>query len=312
MKRIIKISFILLILFMTVTLFKFNTVKAVDEYIDVVDEVINPSGSYNHTKARYLQKELNSVIGSKLITDGDVGTKTIKAIKTFQKAYGLTANGIVNNDTLVKLNTAYKCKKIIVSGTTVNIRDNPGFNSNVIGKVKKGDILSYYGNVKIGNYTWYKVWYNTGFAYIISTYTCSNFIEIDIVSQTIRLYNNKALILDTPITTGRLDGTNETKTGYFSIIRMDYAPNATTKMMYWIGFYSGQTGQGIHDSPWRKNYQNFSYYGGKVYKNLNYPAGNQNSGSHGCVNVPREKMKIIYNTIKPLYDSGVNVVIYSH
>ena len=120
-------------------------------------------------------------------------------------------------------------------------------------------------------------------------------------------------MLDTPITTGRLDGDNNTTKGFFPIVNMYQYPHTEKKKDYWIGFDS-YVGLGIHDSPWRGNTQNFNYYGGKVYKNLDpdYEAGDPETGSHGCVNVPRPKMKIMFQTIKPLYDSGVTFVVYSH
>ncbi len=43
--------------------------------------------------AKYLQQDLNYVLGLNLATDGVVGNKTVEAIKQFQKKYGLTVDG---------------------------------------------------------------------------------------------------------------------------------------------------------------------------------------------------------------------------
>ena len=293
MNKILKISFILLFILITGIVLNIHTSKAAN--IDLVSKTINPSGTYDNIQARYLQKELNCVIGSQIDTTGIVGTKTITAIKNFQRAYGLTVDGIVGPATRAKLNEAYKANKLIVCGNTVNVRDKAGFNSNVLGQVKKGDILTVYGSTTVSGKLWYKIWYQSGFAYITadSKYVRVDFVEIDIVSQTIRVYKNKVLLVDSQITTGRADGKNNTAPGYFTIVEKGHDTSPNAHMEYWIGF-DGYRGNGIHDASWRGTTPNFNYFGGKVYKNLNYPAGNENSGSHGCVNVPPTKMDIIY------------------
>lgn len=291
MKKILKIYFILALILIIAILFNISRVKAAD--VDTLSQNINPSQSYDRTQARYLQKELNSVIGTKLITDGVAGTQTVNAIKTFQKAYGLTADGIVGSATRSKLNEAYKASKVIVSSSAANVRDVAGFNSNILGQVKKGDLLTVYGSKTVDGRVWYKIWFKSGFAYISSTCVKVNFVEIDIISQTIRVYKNKVLLVDSQITTGRADGTHNTAPGYFTIVEKGHDTSPNPHMEYWIGF-DAYRGNGIHDASWRGTTPNFNYFGGKVYKNLNYAAGNKNSGSNGCVNVPPTKMDIIY------------------
>ena len=55
-------------------------------------------------------------------------------------------------------------------------------------------------------------------------------------------------------------------------------------MKYWMPFNGGI---GLHDASWR------SKFGGEIYKN---------SGSHGCVNLPRSVAETIYNNIDKLND----------
>jgi lipoprotein-anchoring transpeptidase ErfK/SrfK len=45
-------------------------------------------------------------------------------------------------------------------------------------------------------------------------------------------------------------------------------------------FYDGQ---GLHDAPWR------SEFGGTIY---------QTNGSHGCINLPADAAKVIYDNME--------------
>ena len=49
---------------------------------------------------------------------------------------------------------------------------------------------------------------------------------------------------------------------------------------YWMPFHDGQ---GLHDAPWR------SSFGGSIY---------QSNGSHGCVNLPANAARIIYENME--------------
>ena len=46
-------------------------------------------------------------------------------------------------------------------------------------------------------------------------------------------------------------------------------------------------------ASWRGSTENFTYFGGTVYKQ-NGKAGTKYSGSKGCVNIPPNKMPIIF------------------
>jgi peptidoglycan hydrolase-like protein with peptidoglycan-binding domain len=64
--------------------------------------------SSSYSSATYnLQKQLNSVIGSQLTTDGRRGPKTTQAIKMFQKKYGLVQDGIDGLVTKARLQELY-------------------------------------------------------------------------------------------------------------------------------------------------------------------------------------------------------------
>jgi len=53
----------------------------------------------------YLQRRLNGIGFGSLVVDGIFGVATEKAVKKFQKYYGLTADGIVGSQTWAKLET---------------------------------------------------------------------------------------------------------------------------------------------------------------------------------------------------------------
>ena len=72
---------------------------------------------------------------------------------------------------------------------------------------------------------------------------------------------------------------------------------------YWIRFSGGQ---GLHDASWRDSNYLYNYFGGVVYKNLKAAAGSKYSGSHGCVNIPSQKMPIIYTYA----EAGVPIYIH--
>ena len=307
MKKILFISITSLV-FILVLFLGTNVAKAAN--VDLVTKTMSPT-SYDRLQVRYLQKELNSTINSNLDTDGIYGAQTKTAVENFQRFFGKTVTGIANQETINKLNEVYTMDKVIISSTYVNVRKQATTSSPILGKLYKGDMVLVYGVKKVGNTDWYKIYFNGGFAYISSTCTKHTFIEIDIVSQTLRFYKNRKLVIDTPVTTGRTDGVHNTARGFFGIVAMynDTRPNA--HLRYQI-IFEGYIGLVIHDSSWRLDTVNFNYYGGKVYKNLSYPAGSKYSGSNGCVNVPYEKIKIFYPMVETVRNSGYSMPIYVH
>lgn len=65
------------------------------------------SGSIG-TQVRTLQHNLNKVVKSGLTIDGVCGTKTVAAIKTFQKKYGLKVDGVYGEKTYAKMKSVIK------------------------------------------------------------------------------------------------------------------------------------------------------------------------------------------------------------
>lgn len=115
------------------------------------------------------------------------------------------------------------------------------------------------------------------------------YVVVSISKQTLKYYEYDNVVLSSNIVTGK---NNRTPTGNFKVLNK--ARNIVLKgkdyesfVNYWIAFKGSSFG--FHDASWRNS------FGGKIYIN---------SGSHGCVNMPYNKVKQLYNMISigtPVY-----------
>ena len=120
-----------------------------------------------------------------------------------------------------------------------------------------------------------------------------NYVEVDIDEQHLYYYKNGELVLDSDFVSGNYGKTDTNK----GVHRLMYkTKNATLRgrnyasfVYYWMPFNSD--GEGFHDATWR------SKFGGEIYKG---------DGSHGCVNMPLEKAKELYNLI----ENDTIVIVY--
>lgn len=111
-------------------------------------------------------------------------------------------------------------------------------------------------------------------------------IHIDVSAQELTACQDGAVILDTPVTTGRDE--LPTPAGSYSVLRKSspwlmhspwgrhsryWYPDSWVKYTLWF-----IPGYAIHDAPWRQS----------------YGPGTETAGSHGCVNVPRPAMDQLY------------------
>jgi lipoprotein-anchoring transpeptidase ErfK/SrfK len=113
----------------------------------------------------------------------------------------------------------------------------------------------------------------------------NTYVEIDIGKQYIWFYKSGSLIVQGPIVSGSIKKHTETRKGIYrlkykqkkAILRgSDYAVPVT----FWMPFDGGI---GLHDARWR------SKFGGEIYKT---------NGSHGCINLPYNVAKEIFNNIE--------------
>ncbi len=113
------------------------------------------------------------------------------------------------------------------------------------------------------------------------------YIEVNLSKQHLWVWEDHAVIYETPITSGATGAGLGTVTGLFSIyykttnthlVGYQYGYNYDVPVKYWMPFYSGY---GMHDATWRNgNFGGQDYYYG---------------GSHGCVNLPDTAAEFIYN-----------------
>lgn len=119
------------------------------------------------------------------------------------------------------------------------------------------------------------------------------YVEVNLTEQHLWFYMDGKLVVETDIVSGLPKDERETATGIFAIpykkspevLKGDTWEEEVT---YWMPFYDGQ---GLHDAPWR------SSFGGNIYKT---------SGSHGCVNLPYDAAKKIYDSM----EERVPIILY--
>lgn len=124
-----------------------------------------------------------------------------------------------------------------------------------------------------------------------------DYVEIDLVNQTVYMYKDGNCIIQTPCVTGSVAAGHETPPGVFYLTfkeknrYLQGTNNDGSKyksyVNYWMPFNGGI---GLHDATWR------GAFGGNIYKT---------SGSHGCVNLPKDAAAVIYENIT--YDMPIIV-----
>lgn len=122
-----------------------------------------------------------------------------------------------------------------------------------------------------------------------------SYIEVSLQQQHLWLYKNGELVTDTDIISGLPTTERATWTGAYQIA---YKASPFTlssdvygykvPVNYWMPFVNGQ---GLHDASWQ------SEFGGDSYKT---------NGSHGCINLPPDQAKVIYDAI----DGGYPIILY--
>lgn len=96
--------------------------------------------------------------------DGDFGNETLEAVKAFQKAHGLTVDGVVNDKTLAALKGAQGLKRVIVNASKVNVRSGAGIKNKIMFVARKNDEFEHVETLE----DWYKIRKN-GIEYYISS-----------------------------------------------------------------------------------------------------------------------------------------------
>ncbi len=121
----------------------------------------------------------------------------------------------------------------------------------------------------------------------------NTYIEVDMTAQKLYYYKNKKLALSTDIVTGNLARRHDTPSALCEVYYMQknrtlHGADYESFVYYWMAVKGNI---GIHDATWRDE------FGGDIYKT---------AGSHGCINLPKEKAAALYDMIK----IGTPVIMY--
>ena len=117
------------------------------------------------------------------------------------------------------------------------------------------------------------------------------YVELDISDQDVKLYIDGIEVVNSKVVTGK-DST-PTREGYFEIFaknrnRYLTGPGYKSYVNFFMPFDGGI---GLHDASWRDE------FGGEIYRQ---------NGSHGCVNMPYDEVKTIYENV----EVGTKVLVH--
>ena len=124
------------------------------------------------------------------------------------------------------------------------------------------------------------------------------YIEVSLTRQHMWFYIDGELVTESDVVTGDVAKKRETTTGIFPLAYKKHpytlvgggpGDEYSVDVEYWMAFFEGQ---GLHDAPWK------SSFGGNIYKT---------DGSRGCVNLPTDIAKKVYEKSK----EGMAIVIYN-
>ncbi len=112
----------------------------------------------------------------------------------------------------------------------------------------------------------------------------STYVEINLTAQHLYFYKDGKLVVESDFVSGNQSKGWSTPAGSYSITYKQKdavlkGENYRTPVDYWMPFNGGI---GLHDATWR------SSFGGTIYKT---------NGSHGCINLPHEVAKKIFENI---------------
>lgn len=123
------------------------------------------------------------------------------------------------------------------------------------------------------------------------------FVVVDISDQIVNLYNDGKITLSSPVVTGRAKKSPTTK-GIFSIFEKSHdrylvGPGYKSYVNVMMKFHNGE---GLHDAEYhtddngkKHGWRDISEFGGDTYLT---------NGSHGCVNMPNQAAKDLYNEVE--------------
>ncbi len=257
-------------------------VKDDDEKLLAAIEKLN---TYAATEIHYEFGSNDEVLNSEIITEWlsiDENREAVideEAVLTYVKGLAKRHNTAYSNK---KLATSYG-KEVTISGGAYGWRiDNAGERDQILKDLESGEKVEREA-----------VFLTRANSYDGPDYG-NSYVEINLTAQHLFLYVNGKLIVESDLVSGCVREGNETPGGAFPITYT--TTNAVlrgrdyrTPVDYWMPF-NGNIG--MHDLKSRKS------FGGDIYLT---------NGSHGCINLPYDSAKKIYEHV----EAGFPVLVYS-
>lgn len=126
----------------------------------------------------------------------------------------------------------------------------------------------------------------------------NTYIEVDVTTQHMAYYRDGALVIDTDIVTGDPFVSATPRGLYYTFYKDEdlwlVGPTWNDFVDYWISV-TQDSSIGIHDADWQEA------FGGETYLE---------HGSHGCINTPKEAVKVIYENLQ--VENAVPILVFLH
>ena len=249
-------------------------------------EVRDILNKYVSSKVSYTFKENQESL------DGSTINKWLEVDKNFEVKFDEKKVKDFIEALCTTYNTVGKTRSFVTSsGTTVNI-DGGDYGWSIDEAKETQDLISV---IKEGQIITKEPQYNQKAFSLIhgKNDVGNNYVEIDLSKQHLWFYKNGSLIVEGNVVTGNVSAGHATPKGVY---RLKYKQEDTVlkgadyavPVTFWMPFNGGV---GLHDASWR------SVFGGSIY---------ETNGSHGCVNMPYNVAKTIFDNI----DVNTPVICY--
>ena len=278
-----------------------NCIQNLDTELDLVESLcyVQPKVGDEHKKLLAAVEQMNNALNSEIIFQVGESTQVLDA-KTFQPWLTVdeNLNVILEDEPLSeyvkalgrKYNTCYSAKKLMTSyGVEVTIPLSH-YGWKVDSEAEKtaitADVLSGEKVTRDLNYSM------TANSHEGPDYG-NSYVEINLTAQHLFVYKDGELVVESDFVSGNFQKGWSSPTGAYGLTykEKDATLNGedySTPVDFWMPF-AGNVG--MHDATWR------SSFGASIYKR---------DGSHGCINLPWSKAKIIFETI----EKGYPVLVY--
>ena len=279
-----------------------KAILAGDEAVDLLSQKYYLPSKYNASSDIIVQakKKADKYVKSAIhYKDGDttmnvVGKRIHKFINIDEK-YNVTIDEAKVKD-YVKNNVAKK----FGSGDLVVI-DSPGSGKIYVSDGDSGKVVNdtaelkkLLKNIRSGKEVTRKPKYITDYLYSTNgKIVKDDYVDINLSKQKVYVIINGKQKVKTDCVTGNVSAGRSSPTGIYKIAykTTNYTMVKYNAFVYYWMPYDTTYGIGLHDATWR------SSFGGNIY---------QYDGSHGCINLPLDKARQIYNIVY----AGIPVIVH--